>query len=131
MDGADWLRTQLTSFGCAACGRAYEPGRIRILAQREELFFVDLGCETCGAQAVAVVTVQLDDSDVMHVETGDVEPVAAQAVGAAGASGPAVGADDLLDMSRFLARFDGDFISLFRDPEPETDPAREPEPEGA
>jgi hypothetical protein len=129
MDGADWLRTQLTSFGCAACGRAYEPGRIRILAQREELFFVDLGCETCGAQAVAVVTVQLDDADVLRVETGDVEPVEAQAKG--GDPGQPVGADDLLDMSRFLARFDGDFISLFRDPEPGRDPTRDSEPEGS
>ncbi len=126
MDGADWLRTQLTSFGCAACGRAYSAGLIRILAQREELFFVDMGCETCGAQAVAVVTIQLDESDDAYAETGDLEMALADTGEALEASIAPVGADDLLDMSRFLARFDGDFRALFRDSQPEGDP----EPEG-
>lgn len=124
MDGADWLRTQLTSFGCAACGRAYSPGRIRILAQREELFFVDLGCEICGTQAVAVVTVQLDEADAFHAVTGELEPARADADRADAdrapdSADPPVGADDLLEMSRFLARFDGDFRSHFRDSEPD------------
>jgi hypothetical protein len=122
MDGADWLRTQLTSFGCATCGRAYSPGRIRILAQREELFFVDMGCEMCGAQAVAVVTIQLDEADDPYAETGDLEMAGAQRNETLDVSLPPVGADDLLDMSRFLARFDGDFQSLFRDPDTERDP---------
>lgn len=126
MDGADWLRTQLTSFGCAACGRAYSAGRIRILAQREELFFVDMGCETCGAQAVAVVTIQLDESEDAYAETGDLEMALADTGEAPEASIVPIGADDLLDMSRFLARFDGDFRSLFHDPPP----AGDPEPEG-
>lgn len=125
MDGADWLRTQLTSFGCAACGRAYSAGRIRILAQREELFFVDMGCETCGAQAVAVVTIQLDESEA-YAETGDLQMALADTGEAPEASIAPVGADDLLDMSRFLGRFDGDFRSLFRD----SQSADDPEPEG-
>ncbi len=118
MDGADWLRTQLTAFGCASCGRAYSPGRIRILAQREELFFVDLGCETCGTQAVAVVTVQLDETDALRADTGELEP-ARPGRGDTPVADHPVDADDLLDMSRFLARFDGDFQALFRDPEPD------------
>ncbi|MDQ3491732.1 MAG: hypothetical protein M3452_00545 [Chloroflexota bacterium] len=122
MDGADWLRTQLTSFGCATCGRAYSPGQIRILAQREELFFVDMGCETCGAQAVAVVTIQLDEADDPYAETGDLELAVAPGDGPTDASLSPVGTDDLLDMSRFLVRFDGDFQSLFRDPDTRRDP---------
>lgn len=122
MDGADWLRTQLTSFGCATCGRAYSPEQIRILAQREELFFVDMGCETCGAQAVAVVTIQLDEADDPYAETGDLEMALAPGDAAPDASLPPVGADDLLDMSRFLARFDGDFQSLFGDADADRDP---------
>lgn len=115
MDGADWLRTQLTSFGCATCGHAYDPGRIRILAQREELFFVDLSCETCGAQAVAVVTVQAADGAAIRAEAGELEPARAGGPDGPDASGPPVGVDDLLDMSRFLAGFDGDFRSLLRE----------------
>ena len=41
MEGAEWLRTQLTSFSCSSCGRAYRSSHIRVVAQRDELFFVD------------------------------------------------------------------------------------------
>ncbi len=42
MDAESWLTSELASFGCAACGQAYGQGHIRLIAQREELFFVDL-----------------------------------------------------------------------------------------
>ena len=71
MDGADWLRTQLTSFGCAACGQPYESGRIRLLAERDGLFFVDLACSHCGTQAVAIVTIQLDEDEVPQADAGE------------------------------------------------------------
>jgi len=32
MDSPDWLRTQLTSFTCPACGRRYRGSRIKLLA---------------------------------------------------------------------------------------------------
>jgi len=44
MDSPDWLRTQLTSFTCPACGRRYRGSRIKLLAERDGLFFVDLDC---------------------------------------------------------------------------------------
>ena len=56
MDAESWLANELASFGCAACGQAYGEGHIRLIAQREELFFVDLTCDHCGSQAVAIVT---------------------------------------------------------------------------
>ena len=68
MDGADWLRTQLTSFGCAACGQPYGTGRIRLLAERDGLYFVDLACASCASQAVAIVTIELDEDDVPQAE---------------------------------------------------------------
>ena len=77
MDGADWLRTQLTSFGCAACGAPYEPGRIRLLAERDGLFFVDLACTACASRAVAIVTVDTDDDDEPRADPGDLVQLAA------------------------------------------------------
>ena len=53
MDAESWLTSELASFGCAACGQAYGEGHIRLIAQREELYFVDLSCDHCGSQAVA------------------------------------------------------------------------------
>ena len=62
MDGPDWLRTQLTSFTCPACGRRYRGSKIRLLAERDGLFFVDLDCARCGSHTVAIVTVEIDDA---------------------------------------------------------------------
>jgi hypothetical protein len=109
MDGADWLRTQLTSFGCAACGAPYEPGRIRLLAERDGLFFVDLACTACASRAVAIVTVETDDDDEPRADPGDLVQLAA---GDPPAVVAPVSADDVLDMHRFLERFEGGTVAL-------------------
>src|SRR3990172_5240604 len=57
MEGADWLRTRLTSLHCATCGRSYRDGQIRVRAQRDGLSFVDFVCRACGREANAIVTV--------------------------------------------------------------------------
>lgn len=107
-DGADWLRTQLTSFGCAACRQPYESARIRLLAERDGLFFVDLGCAVCGTQAVAIVTVEVDENDVPR-------PTPTEGF-VGGAPGPEmalpVNSDDVLAMHALLSRFEGDMASL-------------------
>ena len=107
MDGADWLRTQLTSFGCAACGQPYESGRIRLLAERDGLFFVDLGCGHCGTQAVAIVTIQVDDDDVPRADPGDLFEN-----GLIRAPAPAVSTDDVIAIHALLSDFEGDVPSL-------------------
>jgi len=110
MDGADWLRTQLTSFGCAACGEPYESGRIRLLAERDGLYFVDLACASCASQAVAIVTVELDEDDILQADAGELIQIVADPVG--GPSRPPVSADDVLDMHGLLASFQGDAAAL-------------------
>jgi hypothetical protein len=108
MDGADWLRTQLTSFGCAACGAPYEPGRIRLLAERDGLFFVDLACTACTSRAVAIVTVDTDEADEPRADAGELVQLVADAQQA----GDPISADDVLDMHRFLAGFEGGTVAL-------------------
>ncbi len=112
MEGTEWLRTQLEGFACGACGRSYRTGRISVLAQRDDLFFVDLSCRSCGAEAVAIVTIHVDDDESTQVDAGDLplaEPDAMQPA-------PPVDADDVLVMHEFLADFDGDFRALFGAP---------------
>jgi hypothetical protein len=115
MDGADWLRTQLTSFGCAACGEPYEMGRIRVLAERDGLFFVDLACARCESQAVAIVTVQTDD-DEPRADPFDLALVASSDDGmAVTPSGAApVTVDDVLAVHELLDDFEGDMHALLR-----------------
>jgi transcription elongation factor Elf1 len=73
MDSPDWLRTQLTSFTCPACGRRYRGSRIKLLAERDGLFFVDLDCSRCGSHTVAIVTVELDEAELSIIDASDIE----------------------------------------------------------
>ena len=36
---------------------------MRLLAERDGLYFLDLDCQQCGSQTVAIVTVELDDAE--------------------------------------------------------------------
>jgi hypothetical protein len=86
---------------------------MRLLAEREGLFFVDLDCSRCGSHTVAIVTVEIDESDVT-IEVSDVvgedeiehlgEPLP---LGAA-----PVTADDVLEMHEFLNVFNGSLGEL-------------------
>src|SRR3954453_2074062 len=113
MDSPDWLRTQLTSFTCPACGRRYRGSRIRLLAEREGLFFVDLDCSRCGSHTVAIVTVEADDEDVT-IEVSDV--VGEDEIEHLGETLPMgaalVTADDVLEMHQFLAAYRGSLGAL-------------------
>jgi len=117
MDGPDWLRTQLTSFTCPACGRRYRGSKIRLLAERDGLFFVDLDCARCGSHTVAIVTVEMDDATASITEISDLTlsidelPIHLGEELPAGAA--LVTPDDVLEMHEFLAEFDGNFGRLF------------------
>ena len=110
MDAESWLTSELASFGCAACGQAYDEGHIRLIAQREDLFFMDLSCDHCGSQAVAIVTIQIE-GDMATLETGELVPAVAHEA-EAHAEGDAVSANDVLDAHELLADFEGDVYEL-------------------
>jgi hypothetical protein len=116
MDSPDWLRTQLTSFTCPACGRRYRGSRIKLLAEREGLFFVDLDCSRCGSHTVAIVTVELDEAEFSIVDASDIELAVDLEPEHLGEELPAaaalVTADDVLDMHELLAGYDGDVRGL-------------------
>jgi hypothetical protein len=113
------LTAELATFGCAACGEAYGDAHIRLIAQREELFFVDLSCDHCGTQAVAIVTIQID-GDGASLESGELVPHAdsgshaerGKAALRRGAATPPINADDVLDVHELLAGFEGDVHRL-------------------
>ena len=118
MDGPDWLRTQLTSFTCPACGRRYRGSKIRLLAERDGLFFVDLDCARCGSHTVAIVTVEMDDTTASITEISDLSLATDEIPEHLGEELPAaaslVTADDVLEMHEFLSPFNGDISHLFR-----------------
>ena len=110
MDAAAWIRSRLAGFTCAACGRHYRRDHIRVLAQREALFFVALDCRACAAESVAIVSLENGPdggrADLRPSQLVGIPP------GPAG-SDPPVLASDVLAMHEFLHDFDGDFRGLF------------------
>ncbi|HEY7024877.1 MAG TPA: hypothetical protein VH371_07955 [Candidatus Limnocylindrales bacterium] len=116
MDSPDWLRTQLTSFTCPACGRRFRGSRIKLLAERDGLFFVDLDCSRCGSHTVAIVTVESDESELSIIDASDIELAVDLEPEHLGEDLPEklelVTADDVLDMHELLAGYDGDFTQL-------------------
>jgi hypothetical protein len=116
MDSPDWLRTQLTSFTCPACGRRYRGSRIRLLAERDGLFFVDLDCSRCGSHTVAIVTVEIDDSELTIADASDIgfpdEGLVAHIGEGIPAGASPVTADDVLEMHEYLAGFEGGIDKL-------------------
>jgi predicted RNA-binding Zn-ribbon protein involved in translation (DUF1610 family) len=109
MDSPDWLETQLSSFSCPACGRRYRGSRIRLLAEREGLFFVDLDCSRCGSHTVAIITIEQDEREPTIADASDLEHPDEGLPATAGS----ITADDVLEMHQFLAHFEGDVIQLF------------------
>jgi hypothetical protein len=126
MDGPDWLRTQLTSFTCPACGRRYRGSKIRLLAERDGLFFVDLDCARCGSHTVAIVTVEIDETSASITDISDLmspEELREHLGEDLPAGAAPVTADDVLEMHEFLSGFRGDISRLFREGSPRTDGA--------
>ena len=127
MDGPEWLRTQLTSFTCPACGRRYRGSKIRLLAERDGLFFVDLDCARCGSHTVAIVTVEIDDASASITDISDLSlstDALPEHLGEDLPTGAAlVTPDDVLEMHEFLAGFKGDVAKLFREGARRTDGA--------
>ena len=110
MDAEGWLASELAAFGCATCGQPYGEGHIRLLARRDELFFVDLSCPHCGSQAVAIVTVQVDGQ---ASSSGSGDPQTTDAPGGEVPEGPpAITVDDVIDAHVLLRDFEGDLHEL-------------------
>lgn len=115
MNGPEWLHAQLTSFTCPACRRRYRDGRVKLLAERDGLYFVDLDCSRCGSHTVAIVTVDLEDAEAAISDLSDVAyELAIDVIEPLPARAAPVTADDVLEMHQFLDRFEGDVRALFR-----------------
>ena len=109
MDAEGWLTSELASFTCGACGQAYGESHVRLIAQREELFFVDLSCRHCGSQAVAIVTIQIEETPSQEEAGWE-----GAAVDDGPTPAPRVSVDDVIDMHRLLDGFRGDARELIR-----------------
>jgi hypothetical protein len=117
----------LLGSGCTRCGQPYAAHGIRVLAQREEIAFVQLVCFACQTQTLALVTgAPAAEDDAGGSGDGDLWDVpAADRDGDPGAPrrhGPPITEADVLQMRAYLAEYEGDVSGLFDGPPDEGEP---------
>jgi hypothetical protein len=75
MDPRDRLVSLPDGATCTACGAPVPTGRIRVLARRDDLAFVELDCPACGSAALGLLMAAAvpDGEPVLDLAT-DVSP---------------------------------------------------------
>jgi hypothetical protein len=122
MDPRDQLRPLLDGVGCTVCGSLVPAERIRILAHRDDLAFVELSCPGCGSTTLGMLQSAADGSVALDLAPfGELTP--ADEARRAG-SGP-ITAGDVKAARAFLAGWEGDLVGLLRPPDG-PDARREP-----
>jgi hypothetical protein len=55
MDPRDDLDSLAEGVDCAACGEFVPPARVRVLARRDDLAFVEIACPACRSDSLGIV----------------------------------------------------------------------------
>ena len=63
MDPRDDLSSLAGGVDCAACGEIVPTDRIRILARRDDIVFVEVACAACRSESLGIVIAGGDDLD--------------------------------------------------------------------
>ncbi|MEO8470328.1 MAG: hypothetical protein ABI573_11765 [Chloroflexota bacterium] len=99
MDPRDPLRALPDGLFCTVCNEPVPADRIRLLARREDLTFIQVECALCGSTALEFL------ADPLAVEA-DAMPGEVTSVPAA------ISPDDVFAMHEFLADWQGDMRTL-------------------
>lgn len=94
MDPVDHLRALPDGHRCSVCEERVPVARVKLLAWRDDLAFLQLECAACLSTTLGFVLAGRSD------EPADVP-----------AAGP-ISSDDVLDMHQFLATWRGDLTGL-------------------
>lgn len=93
MDPRDDLDSLADGVDCAACGQFVPTDRVRVLARRDDIAFVEIHCPTCRSESLGIV-ISTDDED--PADAGD-----ADEAGAAVGPGRVYGEFGPRDVERF------------------------------
>lgn len=106
MDPRDQLRALLDGTTCTVCHEPVPVERIRLLARREDLTFVQIQCDRCGSTALGFLgNSPIPDEAAEHAPEASAPDAAADPISS----------DEVLEMHEFLAGWDGDARSLLAD----------------
>jgi hypothetical protein len=94
---------------CTACGAPVPTGRIRILATRDDLAFVELVCDGCGSAAVALLLDADGPEGNPILDVASDSPAPGGPTRSAGRGRP-IDATDVEALRRDLAAWQGDLV---------------------
>jgi hypothetical protein len=63
MDPRDDLDSLADGVDCAACGQFVPTDRIRVLARRDDIAFVEIHCPACRSESLGILIASDDDAD--------------------------------------------------------------------
>ena len=100
------IKKMMTSAKCSGCGQRYEIENIEILGHHDDMWFMSVFCVACRAQylVTAVIDEEGAPERVTDLSTAELEKFR---------DAESLKVDEVLDMHRFLKKFDGDFSRLF------------------
>jgi hypothetical protein len=110
MDPRDHLRPLLDGVGCTVCGALVPAERIRILAHRDDLAFVELGCTACGSTTLGML-VAGDDASGAVLDVAPLGELSPDDEARRAGCGP-ITSDDVRAARAFLADWRGDLVGL-------------------
>jgi hypothetical protein len=94
MDPLDHLGTRLDGHRCTVCDAAVPADRVKLLAWREDLWFLQLDCGSCMSTTLGFV---MASQEVTEADRAPASPITS---------------DDVLDMHQLLATWRGDLTGL-------------------
>jgi hypothetical protein len=100
------IKKVMASTKCSSCAQRYEIENIEVLGHHEDMWFMSVFCVACRAQylVTAVIDEEGAPETVTDLSAAEVEKFR---------NAESLKVDEVLDMHRFLKKFDGDFSRLF------------------
>ncbi len=126
MDPSDRLRPFLDGVGCTVCGVLVPPDRIRILADRDDLAFVELACPGCSSTTLGLLLAAPGPDQAPFLDLAPYGELSAADEARRASAGP-ISTLDVQAMETFLAGWDGDLRAIVgprADEPPPADAAR-------
>ena len=108
MDPLDHLIALPDGLRCSVCDERVPMTRIRLLARRDDLAFLEIDCDACLSTTLGFVLGGQSDEAAAPLEA------------------PAVTSDDVLDMHQLLAGWHGDLATLVAPDRGAAEPRDEP-----
>ena len=97
---------------CTACGAGVPAGRIRILAHRDDLAFVELACASCGSSALGLLLAADEPDEPAVLDVAADAPPADTMPAEVMRAPDAITRADVDAMRDHLAAWDGDIRDL-------------------